>query len=125
MEATVEAPSAQTRKDYTSRPGALSRFFRMSRDGWKSEYKGLKATVKGYKNRLAHMTRSREQWRTVISAETILREEENLQHVIWQLVMATNKVVLLYTIYATRAVSLIEFRAYIAKELLLTATQLP
>ena len=24
MEATVDAPSAQTRKDYTSRPGALS-----------------------------------------------------------------------------------------------------
>jgi hypothetical protein len=44
MEATVEAPSAQTRKDYTSRPGALSRFFRMSRDGWKSKYKDLKAT---------------------------------------------------------------------------------
>ena len=63
MEATAEAPSAQTRKDYTSRPGALSRFFRMSRDGWKSKYKDLKATVKGYKNRLAHLTRSREQWR--------------------------------------------------------------
>ena len=61
----------------------------------------------------------------VISAETILCEEDNLQHVIWQLVMATNKVVLLYTIYATCAVSLIESRAYIAKELLLTATQLP
>ena len=34
------------------------------------------------------------------------------------LVMATNKVVLLYTIYATRAVNLIELGAYIAKELL-------
>ncbi len=61
-EATVEAPSAQTRKDYTSRPGALSRFFRMSRDGRKSKYKDLKATVKGDKNRLAHLIRSREQW---------------------------------------------------------------
>ena len=30
MEATVEAPSAQTRKDYRSRPGALSRFFSMT-----------------------------------------------------------------------------------------------
>ena len=63
MEATVEAPSAQTRKDYTSRPGALSRFFRMSRDGWKIKYKDLKATVKGYKNRIADLTKSREQWR--------------------------------------------------------------
>src|SRR5271157_4549953 len=34
--------------------------------------------------------------------------------------MATNKVVLLYTMYAIRAVSLIELRAYIAKEVLLT-----
>ena len=63
MEATVEAPSAQTRKDYTSRPGALSRFFRMSRDGWKSKYKDLKATVRGDKNRIADLTRSRERWR--------------------------------------------------------------
>jgi len=51
MEATTDTSPAQTRKDYTSRPGALSRFFRMSRDGWKSKYKDLKATVKGYKNR--------------------------------------------------------------------------
>jgi hypothetical protein len=63
MEANVEAPSVQTRKDYTSRPGALSRFFRMSRDGWKSKYKDLKATVKGYKNRIADLTKSREQRR--------------------------------------------------------------
>ena len=60
-----------------------------------------------------------------IPAQPILREEDNLQHVIWQLVMATNKVVPLYTIYANRAVNLIKLRAYIAKELLLTATQLP
>ena len=56
----MEAPSARTRKDYTSRPGDLSRFFRMRQDGWKSKYKDLKATVKGDKNRLAHLTRSRE-----------------------------------------------------------------
>ena len=37
MEATVEAPSAQTRKDYTSRPGALSRFSDLtkSREQWR------------------------------------------------------------------------------------------
>ena len=38
--------------------------------------------------------------------------------------MATNKVVPLYTIYATRAVSLIKLGVYIAKKLLLTVTQL-
>jgi len=63
MEATMDTSPAQTRKDYTSRPGALSRFFRMSRDGWKSKYKDLKAAVKGYKNRIADLTKSREQWR--------------------------------------------------------------
>src|SRR5271157_892163 len=64
MEATTDTSPAQTRKDYTSRPGALSRFFRMSRDGWKSKYKDLKAAVKGNKNRIADLTKSREQSRT-------------------------------------------------------------
>ena len=36
--------------------------------------------------------------------------------------MAREKVVLLYTAYAIRAVNLIEFRIYIKKELLLTTT---
>jgi len=63
MEATMDTSRAQTRKDYKSRPGALSRSFRMSRDGWKIKYKDLKATVKGYKNRIADLTQSREQWR--------------------------------------------------------------
>ena len=35
----------------------------MSRDECRSNYKDLKATVKSYKNRLAHLARSREQWR--------------------------------------------------------------
>ena len=35
----------------------------MSRDGCKSKFKDLKATVKGYKNRIADLTKSREQWR--------------------------------------------------------------
>jgi len=64
MEATMDTSPAQTRKDYASRPGALSRFFRMSRDGWKSKYKDLKAAVKGNKNRIADLTKSREQSRT-------------------------------------------------------------
>ena len=63
-------------------------------------------------------------YEAAIPAQPILRQEDNLQHVIWQLVMATNKVVPLYTIYANRAVNLIKLRVYIAKELLLTATQL-
>ena len=36
----------------------------MSREGWKSKFKDLKTTVKSDKNRLAHLTRSREQWRS-------------------------------------------------------------
>jgi chromosome segregation ATPase len=50
-------------KEYKSRPGALAWFFRKSRDGWKRKYQDLKATVKGYKNRIADLTESREQWR--------------------------------------------------------------
>ncbi len=50
-------------KNYKSRPGALAWFFRKSRDGWKRKYQALKATVKGDKNRIADLTRSREQWR--------------------------------------------------------------
>jgi chromosome segregation ATPase len=52
-----------TPKDYKSRPGALAWFFRKSRDGWKRKYRDLKVTVKGLKNRIADLTRSREQWR--------------------------------------------------------------
>jgi septal ring factor EnvC (AmiA/AmiB activator) len=66
MEATVadiDTTSSQPHKDYTSRPGALIWFFRKSRDRWKSKYQDLKATVKGYKNRIADLTKSREQWR--------------------------------------------------------------
>ena len=63
MEATVNTSPARTHKDYRSRAGALAWFFRKSRDGWKSKYQELKATVKGYKNRIADLTKSREQWR--------------------------------------------------------------
>ncbi len=38
-------------------------FFRKSRDGWKRKYLDLKSTEKGYKNRIADLTKSREQWR--------------------------------------------------------------
>jgi prefoldin subunit 5 len=41
----------------------LAWFFRKSRDGWKRKYRDLKATVKGHKNRIADLTKSREQWR--------------------------------------------------------------
>jgi chromosome segregation ATPase len=50
-------------KAYKSRPGALIWFFRKSRDGWKRKYRDLKAAVKGLKNRVADLTKSREQWR--------------------------------------------------------------
>jgi chromosome segregation ATPase len=53
-----------TAKDYKSRPGALVWFFRKSRDGWKRKHRDLKATVKGLKNRIADLTKSREHWRT-------------------------------------------------------------
>lgn len=65
MDAALETAAApSTHHDYKSRPGALIWFFRKSRDGWKRKYQDLKATEKTYKNRIADLTKSREQWRT-------------------------------------------------------------
>jgi uncharacterized coiled-coil DUF342 family protein len=63
MDATAELTDKPTREDYTSRPGALIWFFRKSRDGWKKKYQDLKATINGFKNQIAAVTKSREQWR--------------------------------------------------------------
>jgi hypothetical protein len=66
MEATVadvEITPTPTPEKYTSRPGALIWSFRKSRDRWKSKYQSLKVSVKRYKNRVADVTKSREQWR--------------------------------------------------------------
>ena len=77
MEATVNTSPARTHKDYKSRSGALAWFFHKSRDGWKLKYQELKATVKGYKNRIADLTKSREQWR--LKAEQAGRQLAALQ----------------------------------------------
>jgi chromosome segregation ATPase len=63
MDATAEINATATREDYKSRPGALIWFFRKSRNRWKSKYQDLKATVKGFKNQIAAVTKSRELWR--------------------------------------------------------------
>ena len=63
MDATAELTGKPTRDDYTSRPGALIWCFRKSRDGWKKKHQDLRATVKGFKNQIAAVTKSREQWR--------------------------------------------------------------
>ena len=63
MEATAEMTQAATRKEYKSRASALKRFFEQSRDRWKNKYMELKVTVKGYKNRIADLIKSRDNWR--------------------------------------------------------------
>jgi predicted nucleic acid-binding Zn-ribbon protein len=63
MDATAELTGTPAREDYTSRPGALIWFFRKSRDRWKRKHQDLKAAVKGYKNQIAAVTKSREEWR--------------------------------------------------------------
>jgi hypothetical protein len=63
MDATTETIPASIPENSKSRPGALIWFFRKSRDGWKRKYLDLKSTEKGYKNRIADLTKSREQWR--------------------------------------------------------------
>ena len=71
MEATLadlDASQAQDSTGYKSRPGALAWFFRKSRDRWKKKHQELKATLKRYQNRVADVSKSREQWR--LKAET-------------------------------------------------------
>jgi septal ring factor EnvC (AmiA/AmiB activator) len=63
MDGTAEPTGTPTPKDYKSRPGALAWFFRKSRDRWKRKYQDLKATLKSSKNRIADLTKSRQQWR--------------------------------------------------------------
>ena len=63
MDAATEAIPTATREDYKSRPGALIWFFKKSRNNWKDKYRSLKATVKGLKNQLAAVTKSRAEWR--------------------------------------------------------------
>jgi uncharacterized small protein (DUF1192 family) len=63
MDATAELTAEPTGSDYTSRPGALVWFFHKSRDRWKKKHQDLKATVKGFKNQIAAVTKSREMWR--------------------------------------------------------------
>ncbi len=64
MDGHHDSTEDPTPKDYKSRPGALAWFFRKSREGWKRKYRDLKATVKGVKNRITDLTKSREHWRT-------------------------------------------------------------
>ena len=63
MDGPNDATQDPTPKGYKSRPGALAWFFRKSRDGWKRKYRDLKVTVKGLKNHIADLTKSRQQWR--------------------------------------------------------------
>jgi len=63
MEATAEKTQSQARKEYKSPASALKWCFERSRDGWKNKYKELKATIKGYKNRIADLVKSREHWK--------------------------------------------------------------
>ena len=63
MDGHTDSTQDLTPKDYKSRPGALAWFFRKSRDGWKRKYQDLKATLKGYQNRIADLTQSRQHWR--------------------------------------------------------------
>ena len=48
---------------YQQTGGALIWSFRKSRDRWKKKHQDLRATVKGFKNQVAAVTKSREQWR--------------------------------------------------------------
>ena len=61
-ETTAQAQK-QTTKEYKSPPHALIWFFRKSRDLWKSKCQELQSSIKRLKNRVADVTKSREQWK--------------------------------------------------------------
>ena len=58
-DATAETIPPSTPQGYQSRPGALIWFFRKSRDGWKRQYRDLKAAEKASKDRIADLAKSR------------------------------------------------------------------
>jgi hypothetical protein len=62
-DATAELTGTPIRKDYASRSGALIWFYRKGRDRWKRKHQDLNSTVKGFRNQIAAVTKSREQWR--------------------------------------------------------------
>jgi chromosome segregation ATPase len=64
MDGLTDSTQGPAPQDDKSRPGALAWFFRKSRDGWKRKDRDLKVTVKGFQNRIADLTKSREHWRT-------------------------------------------------------------
>ena len=67
-DAATETIPAAAREDDTSRPGALVGFFKKSRNNGKEKYGALKASVKGLKDQLAAVTRSRADWRAEAEA---------------------------------------------------------
>jgi septal ring factor EnvC (AmiA/AmiB activator) len=66
MDATVVDPQPDSSSEaprFKSRPGALAWAFRKSRDRWKVKYMELKTELKRHTNRVADVTKSREQWK--------------------------------------------------------------
>ena len=68
-------------------------FFRKSRDNWKRKYLDLKSTEKGYKNRIADLTKSREPWRNKAeqTAERLAALEAEVAGLQSQIVAADKK----------------------------------
>lgn len=48
---------------YTSPPRKLIRFFRDSRDKWKTKYQRAKATIKRLENRERFLAKSKDEWK--------------------------------------------------------------
>jgi predicted nucleic acid-binding Zn-ribbon protein len=80
MDATITNQNTACDQDsagYKSRPGALIWCFRKSRDRWKNKHQELKSSLKKYQNRVADVTKSREQWR--LKAETASQRLDTLE----------------------------------------------
>ncbi|HEX3447136.1 MAG TPA: hypothetical protein VHS97_02725 [Isosphaeraceae bacterium] len=82
MDATLAGPQSTPVSEppqFKSRPGALAWAFRKSRDRWKAKCQELRTELKRHTNRVADLTKSREQWRSragATSAELETRDAE-------------------------------------------------
>lgn len=76
MESVVKSPVDEF-ENYTSPIRVLARFFKKSRDGWKEKCIKAKRQIKGLKNQIYQLNKSRQNWKEQAQAQA--KEFEVLQ----------------------------------------------
>ena len=78
MESIVKSPVDEF-ENYTSPMRVLARFFKKSRDGWKEKCIEAKRQIKGLKNQIYQVKKSRQNWKEQAQAQAQVKELEILQ----------------------------------------------